>query len=99
MSLFILQERFINLFLDKYDKVKDEIFEEIYKFLGNEQFESKRTFMEKCKNLFSNIEKESINLIKSGLTLKLSKRYSELILTDNSTFSLIIEFIKKVTIK
>ena len=99
MSVFHEKENFI-IFFEKYGKIKTKIFEEIYLYLGGTDFISKKDFKEKYKEILSH-ESNKSKVLSSGLILKIyDKVDSTLLLTDQEyTFSLVIDFIKKIIIK
>ena len=99
MSVFYEKENF-DIFFEKYGKIKTKIFEEIYLYLGGTDYISKKDFKDKYKEILSH-ENNKSKVLSSGLILKIYDDVdSTLLLTDQeSTFILVIDFIKKVIIK
>ena len=98
MSIFYEQEN-LDIFFKKYNKQKTKIFDEIYSYLGSEDFKSKKDFQNKYKEILSH-ETNKRKVLSSGLILKIYEDDSKLHLTDqNSTFEITIDFLKRVEIE
>ena len=97
MSLFYQKDNF-DLFFKEHKQDKESIFEEIYSFLGNQEFKAKQDFKKTYTNLLLK-EKNREKILSSGLVLKIDTNLSKLILIDKQNrYKLDIEFIKKVRV-
>lgn len=100
MSLFYQKDNF-DLFFKEHKQDKESIFEEIYSFLGNQEFKAKKDFKKAYTNLLLK-EKNREKILSSGLVLKIDtnlSNLSKLILIDKENrYKLDIEFIKKVRV-
>ena len=97
MSYFY-QKQELDKFFENHQKDKERIFEEIYSFLGNREFESKKDFRTNYIKLLSK-EKDKKKELDCGLIIQIGEDLSNLELQGkNSTFTLSIDFMKKVQI-
>ena len=93
---FYYQKKDLDKFFELYEKDKENIFGEIYSYLGERKFNSKEDFKTNYLEILSKEKKERKKL-SSGLILQKSKFSSRIELRDkNNTFNLAIDFIKKI---
>ena len=98
MSTWPYLEEDLDIFLNKHEKDKEKIFNEIREYLGKKKFISKKEFFD---NYFSLLSKENncSKTLSSGLILKIGDATNALELTDCQTFTIKIEYLKKIKIK
>lgn len=93
------RDKHLMTFINKYQNNREEIFNEIYEYLGNKTFKSLIEFKLNYIKILTKEENNSKKL-SSGLILKIGYSSSALELTDdNSTFRIGIQYMKKVKIK
>ena len=93
------RDKHLMTFINKYQNNREEIFNEIYEYLGNKTFKSLIEFKLNYIKILTKEENNSKKL-SSGLILKIGYSSSALELTDdNSTFRIGIQYLKKVKIK
>ena len=98
MSTWPYLEEDLEIFLNKHKKDKEKIFDEIHKYLGKKKFISKKEFFDNYISLLSK-ENNCSKTLSSGLILKIGDATNALELTDCQTFTIKIEYLKKIKIK